>query len=121
MVWLEAVLNDPPVPDTTLQIDIPIGGEFAARGTWVAPQVVELVWSGPALDVVGLRLKVITTSSVESVPELFDMHQRRQYLPPPRPYKVEVWLEALLKDPPVPDTTLHIPIPIAGELAASVT
>ena len=40
-------------------------GVFPPNVTVVNPQVADPVWSAPALDVVGLRLKVITTSSVE--------------------------------------------------------
>ena len=76
-VGLAVLAKLPPVPLTMLHWPVPTVGALAARVTWVRPQVVTPVWSGPALAVVGLRLKMITTLSVEAVQGLLEMVQRR--------------------------------------------
>ena len=77
--------------------------------------------SAPAFAVVGFRLKVIATSSNDAVQGALEMVQRRVYAFPATPEKVDVGELALLKEPPVPLTTLQLPEPIAGLLPASVT
>ena len=73
---LEGVVTVPPAPLTILHAPVPTVGAFAAKVTEVNPQVAELVWSGPALEAVGFRLKVITTSSVDAVHGLLLMVHR---------------------------------------------
>ena len=55
----------PPAPLMIVQVPVPTVGAFAAKVVDVTPQ--RLVWSAPALLVVGLLLNVIVTSSVELV------------------------------------------------------
>ena len=61
------VLNEklPPAPLIMVHVPVPLVGVLAARVVDVTPQ--RLVWSAPALLVVGLLLNVIVTSSVELV------------------------------------------------------
>ena len=64
VVPLAAALTKlPPAPDTTDHAPVPTVGAFAANVALVA----QTDWFGPALDVVGLALRLITTSSVEAV------------------------------------------------------
>ena len=63
----------PPVPLTMLQAPVPTAAVLPARVIVVNPQVVALVWSGPAAAVVGFWLKVMVTSSVDAVHGLLDM------------------------------------------------
>ena len=67
-----ASVNDPPVPDTTLQAPVPETGVFAVIAT-VAPQ--EFL-SAPALAIVGPVVKVTTTSSVDVLQGVFEVVQR---------------------------------------------
>ena len=60
-----------------LHAPVPTVGVLPARVTEVNPQVADPVWSGPAFEVVGFWLNVITTSSVEAVHGLFDIVQRK--------------------------------------------
>ena len=73
---LEGVVTVPPAPLIILHAPVPTVGALAAKVTEVNPQVAELVWSGPALEAVGFRLKVITTSSVDAVHGLLLMVHR---------------------------------------------
>ena len=57
----------------------------------------------------------------EAVLGALEMVQRRVYVEPAVPLKVVARLEALAKEPPVPLSMLHIPVPTAGESAARVT
>ena len=70
--FVEAV-KEPPVPVIMLQEPVPTVGAFAAKVA-EAPQT---VWSEPALDTVGLAVKVTTTSSVEARQGAFAIVQRR--------------------------------------------
>ena len=70
---------------------------------------------------VGFRLNVITTSSVDAVHGLFDIVQLKVYVEPAVPIKVEVGLDAVVIVPPVPLTMLHAPVPTVGVLPARVT
>ncbi len=52
---------------------------------------------------------------------LLVMVQRNVYEFPATPVNVDIELAVLPKDPPVPLTIVHPPVPTEGELAASVT
>ena len=69
--------NEPPMPLTILHEPVPTVSVVAAIVTVVRPQVEEPVWSAPALAVVGFRLNVIITSSVEAVQGLLLMVHSR--------------------------------------------
>ena len=66
-------------------------------------------------------MNLISTSSVDEVQGAFVIVHLRVYVFPATPLKVEVGLEVFPKDPPVPLIILHVPVPTAGALAASVT
>jgi hypothetical protein len=111
----------PPVPLIFVQTPVPIVGVFAAKVTVVKPQVAALVWSGPALAVVGFWLKVTFTSSVEAVQGELEIVHRSTYAVPAVPVKVVFRTAGSAKLPPVPLTTLHIPVPTLGLLPFNVT
>ena len=67
VVFNVASANEPPRPLIIDQDPVPTTALFAARVTVVVPQVLDPVWSGPALATVGFWWKVIFTSSNESV------------------------------------------------------
>ena len=73
------------------------------------------------MDVVGLWLNVITTSSVEAVQGLFEIVHLNVYVVPAVPLNVDVALAGVVIVPPDPDTMLQAPVPAEGALPASVT
>ncbi len=64
---------------------------------------------------------MIITSSLEKVHGPLDTVHLKSYVFPLIPLKVEVGLEAFVKEPPVPETILHKPVPTVGVLPANVT
>jgi hypothetical protein len=65
-------------------------------------------------------LNLINTVSLDGGHGLFEIVQTNVYEFPARPVKVEVGLDGLDNEPPVPLTILQLPVPIVGVLAASV-
>lgn len=109
--------NDPPDPDTTLQVPIPEEGTLPAS-------VVELPHnstSKPAEAVDGAELKTIVRSSSEGVHAPFVVVHRNVYVVPVTPVNGEVGLAGSPNTPPEPETTDHAPLPTEGVFAASVT
>jgi hypothetical protein len=121
LVGLLGVATVPPVPDTIVHAPVPITGVLAARVTVVRPHVAAPVWSGPALAIVGVWLKVILTSSLDGAQGVLVIVHLRTYVVPAVPVKVLVGLESAVIVPPVPDTIDHAPVPTTGLLAARVT
>ena len=72
-VALLGVVTEPPAPETMLQAPVPTVGVLPAKVTDVA----QTFWSGPALAVVGLPVRVMTTSSVEFAQGGFEIVQRK--------------------------------------------
>ena len=68
-----------------------------------------------------MRLKVISTSSLEDVHGLLDIVHLKVYVLPAVPLKVDVGLVGVLIVPPVPLTIVHKPVPVVGVLPPSVT
>ena len=66
-VGLDDVVIVPPVPLTMLQAPVPLDGALPANVTVVNPQVAELIWSAPALAVVGAAFTVTVQVPVETV------------------------------------------------------
>lgn len=83
--------------------------------------VLQTIWSGPALAVVGGATRVTVTSSVVGAQGVLEMVQRRVYVVPATPVKLVDADEALLNDPPVPETTVHAPVPAVGVFAVMAT
>ena len=87
----------------------------------MSPQVADSVWFAPASAVVGFWLNFISTSSVEAVQGSLEIVQRKVYAVPAVPEKVVVGLVSEAKDPPVPLTIVHLPVPTVGVFPARVT
>ena len=102
------------VPEMTNQIPVPIIGELAKREAVVA----QIVWSVPAVAVVGFSTTEIITSSKESVQVPLEIVQRKMLFPfesNKTPDVCEVGLSRIA----VPEMTVQIPEPTIGELAKS--
>ena len=72
-VRLEGEVTVPPAPETMLHEPVPMEGLLAAITVLLA----QSVWSGPALEAVGLAVSVTKTSSVELAQGGFMIVQRR--------------------------------------------
>ena len=70
---------------------------------------------------VGFLLNFTAISTVEAVQGLLLMVHLNVYVEPAVPLNVEVGLDALPKEPPVPLMMLQDPVPTEGVFAASVT
>lgn len=105
-----------PEPLINVQVPVPVVGVLPAK---VAVVTLHKVWSGPALDVVGVPLTVIVTSSVEGVQGALAMVQRNTLAPTPNPVKPEVGEEGVVIVPE-PEILVQVPVPVVGVLPASV-
>ena len=103
------------VPAVTVHAPVPIVGVLAASVA-VAEQI---VWSGPAVEVVGNGSTFIVIVSVlaAQVPLLID--HTKVFTPVVRPVTPLVG-DAGVVTSPVPVITVHAPMPVVGILAASV-
>ena len=103
------------VPAVTVHAPVPIVGVLAASVA-VAEQI---VWSGPAVEVVGNGSTFIVIVSVlaAQVPLLID--HTKVFTPVVRPVTPLVG-DAGVVTSPVPVITVHAPVPVVGVLAASV-
>jgi len=104
------------VPETRVHNPVPTVGVLPAR---VTVELVQAVWSAPALAVVGLSLLVIITSSKEGVHEPLLMVQRSVLAPTPIAVTPDVG-EAGVVIVAVPDITVHAPVPTVGVFPARV-
>ena len=105
------------IPDTTDQLPLPTVGVLPESVVLVTLQRLILL---PALAAVGGSAMVITTSSVDAPQAGLEMLQRKvTEVPTVKPVTVEVGDPGVVIVP-VPDTTLHDPVPITGVLPASV-
>jgi hypothetical protein len=110
---LEGSVTVPP-PLTTVQLPVPTTGVFPAR---VAVDV-QIVWLGPASAVVGGLNTVMVRSSDEAAQVPLLIVQRKTLAPNPKPVTVEAWLVGVVMVA-VPETTVQLPVPVVGMLAAS--
>ena len=104
-----------PVPEISVHMPVPVTGEFPAM------VVVEShsAWSGPAAAVVGSGSRVIVTSSTDEGQVPFAIVQRKTFAPTLKPVTPELG-EFGDVTVPVPETSVHVPVPIAGVFPASV-
>jgi hypothetical protein len=105
------------VPEITVQFPVPAVGELPAK---VAEVVAHKSWSGPASAEEGVSSTIITTSLVElGQNPLLIVHLNVELPPTVNPVTPEVGSETE-ETVPVPDTTLHTPVPTVGGFPASV-
>jgi len=78
------------------------------------------VADGGVMVIVGNPRRVIDTSSLVAVHGGLEIVQRRTYVVPDTPVKVDVGLDGLANEPPAPLTMLHVPVPVTGVLPARV-
>ena len=104
------------VPLTNVHAPVPTEGAVAAI---VKVVVLQSVWSAPALDA-GKTLLVIITSSVATghVP-LTTVQRNVAVLPAAKPVTVVVRLDGVVIVA-VPETSVHVPVPTEGAVAAMV-
>ena len=105
-----------PVPEIRVHAPVPVVGIFPAN----VVDEEQLVWSGPAVDVVGLEYTMIVTSSKETGHVPFEVVQRKTFAPTLKPFTFDVADdgETIV---PVPEIKVHVPDPIEGMFPASVT
>ena len=105
------------VPLTTLHDPVPV---VAVLPAMVAVLTLHKSWSAPAFAVVGVAATFIMISSVEFVQApLLIVHLNVALAPTVKPVNVVVGEEAVVIVA-VPDTTLHVPVPVVGVLPAIV-
>jgi hypothetical protein len=103
------------VPDTTVQAPVPLVGVLPANVAVVA----HTAWSGPAFDAVKPPLTVMITSSVDEVHDPLAIVHLNVFAPTPNPVRPDVGLVGVVIVA-VPDTTVHVPVPLVAVLPASV-
>lgn len=103
-----------PVPEINVQVPVPVKGTFPAN---VADEE-QIVWSGPALDVVGTGSTFMVTWSEEDGQDPLEIIQRKVFIPVLNPFTGEVG-EFEFEMIPVPATNVHTPVPIAGLFPAN--
>ena len=82
-------------------------------------ELAQMVWSSPAAAVTPVVFELMITSSTEGEQEPFEIVQRKVFTPTDNP-DTEVFGKSALENVPEPEITLHSPLPMAGEFAASV-
>ena len=113
LVFAKEVFAKVPVPETTLQ-DPPVAA--------VAAKVVELlqiVWSIPEFGVIGFASTSMLTSSNEGVQTPFEIVHLKVLVPVDNP-DTEVFARFAFANVPVPEMTVHTPLPTVGALPLSV-
>ena len=104
-----------PVPVIKVHAPVPINGVFPARDVLSR----QIVWSGPALAVVGTASLFIIKSSVDIAHTPFVIVHLNVFAPTPNPVTPDV-AEPGVVIVPVPDIKVHAPVPINGEFPAKV-
>jgi hypothetical protein len=104
-----------PVPEMSVHIPVPMTGVFAASVVTES----QSVWSGPAAAVVGAGSRSIVTSSKEGGQVPFVIVQRNTFVPTLSPVTPELG-EVGETSVPVPETSVHVPVPTDGVFPARV-
>jgi hypothetical protein len=104
-----------PVPETRVHKPVPVVGVFPASVA-VVPQT---VWLEPALEAVGAATPVIVTVEEEAVQGELLMVHWKTLAPTPNPVTPDVAEEGVVIVP-VPETSVHKPVPVVGVFPASV-
>ena len=101
-----------PKPDTKLQLPLPIAGVLPDR---LVAVVAHKLKSVPALAVLGLKKRVTETVDVLGGHTPLLMVHANTLVPTPKKFTAEVgeFADAII---PLPDTKLHVPVPINGVL-----
>ena len=104
-----------PAPETSVHEPVPTVAVLPAS----VAEVAHTVWSAPAAATVGLSLLVMVTSSEVAVQGALLMVQRNTFAPTPKPVIPEVGeLEEVIV--PLPETSVHDPVPTVAVLPARV-
>jgi len=106
-----------PLPETKVHKPVPTIGVFAA--IVVVGEEIQSVCEVPALAIVGAGLIVIVTFELEGVHGELEIVQAKTFVPIARPVMVELGKvgEVIV---PLPETSVHNPVPTVGVLAAIV-
>ena len=104
-----------PVPEISVHMPVPVTGVFAA----IVVTESQSVWSGPAAATVGAGSRVIVTSSKDGGQVPFVIVHRKTFAPTLNPVTPEL---GELGEPivPVPEISVHVPVPVDGVFPASV-
>jgi len=105
-----------PEPDTKVHKPVPIAGTFPAR---VAVEVIQTDCARPAFAAVGTAKRVIITVSILGGQLPLLIVHFNTFAPTPKAVNPEVG-DAGVVIVAAPETSAHVPAPIAGVLPASV-
>lgn len=111
VVFSKVVFVIVPCPVTNAQAPLPIVGELAAIVTFTL--LIQIVWSAPALAVLGNGSTVIFTWSDDDGHVPLVIVHWKIFTPTVKPVTADVG-EVGLIGVPVPETNVHIPLPIIG-------
>lgn len=106
-----------PVPETNVQLPVPTAGVFPF--SVVEGLLIQMVWLVPASAVVGTWSTVIETVDVDEE-QLFVIVHANIFTPNPK-LVIVVVSRLTFVIVPLPDTTLHEPVPMAALFAAITT
>jgi MFS superfamily sulfate permease-like transporter len=98
-----------PVPETNVHIPVPIVGVFPANDENDA----HIVWSAPALAVVGFASTLIVTKSSEGEQVPFEILHLKTFAPTLNPVTADVGKFTFVIVP-VPETKDQVPVPVVG-------
>lgn len=105
-----------PEPEIKVQVPVPVAAIFPARTAVVELQI---TWSGPALEVVGLAATLMVTIEEEDGQVPLEMVQAKRFTPALNPVTPELNNPGIVTVP-LPITTVHKPVPTLGLFPASV-